>query len=317
MEAAKFVMVHVGQSTVHQRNLQHGIETRSWGFPIRKPWFDQVKPDFALLVTGTNPRQQLGDWLQKSVDMYLFAVQVPVYEGQAPHWPDELASGSIIYPFRMGLEPLGVIENVSLGEDGPLTLSASDAARHSGLERGVGWLADMDPQPLLDLAKIPVDWAKTGSVPLNRAPGFTAEAVKGVKVPKRQQRGAGWMSDPKKRKAVEMHAEDWAVRLYEEAGWTVERVGKPYDLRCTNKAGEERRVEVKGTTGAPTSVELTINEIEHARAAENTVDLFVVSDIKVTPQYVASGGVPLHLKDWEPAEEDLRPRKFEYRLPQS
>ncbi|SFS73109.1 DUF3883 domain-containing protein [Streptomyces sp. ok210] len=317
METATFAMVHVGQSTVHQRNLQHGIETRSWGFPIRKPWFEQVKPDFAVLVTGTNPRQQLNDWVQKMVDMYLFAVQVPVYEGQAPHWPDELATGNIIYPFRMGLEPLGVIENASLGEDGPLTLAASDAARHSGLERGVGWLVDMDPQPLLDLAKIPVNWAETGRVPLNRAPGFTAEAVKGVKVPKRQQRGAGWMSDPKKRKAVEMHAEDWAVRLYESEGWDVERIGKPYDLRCTRKSGEERRVEVKGTTGAPTSVELTINEIEHARAVENTVDLFVVSDIKVTPEYVASGGVPLHLKDWEPSEEDLRPRKFEYRLPQA
>ncbi|MFB8038780.1 DUF3883 domain-containing protein [Streptomyces sp. NPDC056004] len=317
METATFAMVHVGQSTSHQRNLQHGIETRSWGFPIKKLWFDEVKPDFAVLVTGANPRVQLDEWVKGTASLYLFAVQVAVYEGKAPHWPDELASGNILYPYRMGLEPLGVIESAPLGADGPLSLDASDAARHSGLERGVGRLTDMNPQPLLDLAKIPVDWAKTRSVPLNRAPGFTAEAVKGVKTPKRQHRGAGWMSDPKKRKAVEKHAEDWAVRLYEEDGWEVERIGKPYDLRCTRKTGEERRVEVKGTTGAPTSVELTINEIAHARDPENTVDLFVVSDIKVTPDYAASGGVPLHLKDWEPAEEDLRPRKFEYRLPQS
>ncbi|MFD0652483.1 protein NO VEIN domain-containing protein [Streptomyces malaysiensis subsp. malaysiensis] len=102
-------------------------------------------------------------------------------------------------------------------------------------------------------------------------------------------------------------------------GWTVERLGKPYDLHCT-RGGEERRVEVKGTTGAATSVDLTINEVEHARNPQNTVDLFVVSDIKVdmrTGDYTTSGGRVLHLHDWAPADEDLRPRSFEYRLPLS
>lgn len=44
----------------------------------------------------------------------------------------------------------------------------------------------------------------------------------------------------------------------------VKKLGKPYDLRCT-RGTEERHVEVKGTTGAATSVELTINEVLHAR----------------------------------------------------
>jgi hypothetical protein len=81
---------------------------------------------------------------------------------------------------------------------------------------------------------------------------------------------------------------------------------------------EERHVEVKGTTGAPTSVELTINEVLHARDKGNTVDLYVVSDITVdtrTEPYATAEGVLSHFKDWEPAEEDLRPRKYEYRLP--
>lgn len=49
-----------------------------------------------------------------------------------------------------------------------------------------------------------------------------------------------------------------------------------------------------------------------------TVDLYVVSDIKVdtaTDPYTASGGTVSRYPDWEPAEEDLRPRKYEYRLP--
>ncbi|MET8438917.1 DUF3883 domain-containing protein [Streptomyces sp900116325] len=94
-------------------------------------------------------------------------------------------------------------------------------------------------------------------------------------------------------------------------------VGKPYDLRCT-RGTEERHVEVKGTTGAPTSVELTINAVLHARDKDNTVDLYVVSDIKVDTQtdpYTASGNKVTLFTDWEPAEEDLRPRKYEYRIP--
>ncbi|MET4648168.1 anti-sigma28 factor (negative regulator of flagellin synthesis) [Streptomyces atratus] len=80
----------------------------------------------------------------------------------------------------------------------------------------------------------------------------------------------------------------------------------------------ERHVEVKGTTGAPTSVELTINEVEHARDPENTVDLYVVSDIRIeirSGEYKPSAGVVTHRVDWEPADGDLRPRKFEYRIP--
>ncbi|WP_406375689.1 hypothetical protein OG788_39080 [Streptomyces sp. NBC_00647] len=65
-------------------------------------------------------------------------------------------------------------------------------------------------------------------------------------------------------------------------------------------------------------MELTINEVLHARDQNNTVDLYVVSDIKVytrTDPYTATGDTVTHHQDWEPAEEDLRPRKYEYRLP--
>ncbi|MEU9213843.1 hypothetical protein AB0D27_39600 [Streptomyces sp. NPDC048415] len=65
-------------------------------------------------------------------------------------------------------------------------------------------------------------------------------------------------------------------------------------------------------------MELTINEVLPARDKNNTVDLYVVSDIKVdthTDPYTASEARVSHYPDWEPAEEDLRPRKYEYRLP--
>ncbi|MFF8974968.1 protein NO VEIN domain-containing protein [Streptomyces sp. NPDC014995] len=51
----------------------------------------------------------------------------------------------------------------------------------------------------------------------------------------------------------------------------MEKLGKPYDLRCA-RGTEERHVKVKGTTGAATSVELTTSEVLHARDKGNTVD---------------------------------------------
>ncbi|MGW6356670.1 protein NO VEIN domain-containing protein [Streptomyces sp. NPDC055092] len=162
----------------------------------------------------------------------------------------------------------------------------------------------------MELAGIPFD---PEDVPLDKSPGFAAEQVEGKKKPQRRRLPLR----PKRRKAIELRAENHAVAHYEKNGWTVERLGKPYDLRCT-RGTEELHLEVKGTTGAATSVELTINEVLHARDKDNTVDLYVVSDIKVdtcTDPYTASGNKVTLFTDWEPAEEDLRPRKYEYRLP--
>lgn len=220
--------------------------------------------------------------------------------GGAWHWPDEEAERRLKYPQRFGIEPLAKLENIPLGPEGPLTEAGSDAIRRSGTDRGMGKLVQMPAQRLLDLAGIPFDPDEPEDVPLDQSPGFTADQVDGKKKPQRRRRGAGYISDPKKRK-------------------TIEKLGKPYDLRCT-RGTEERHVEVKGTTGAATSVELTINEVLHARDKGNTVDLYVVSDIRVdthTDPYTASGGTVSHYTDWEPAEEDLRPRKYEYRLPET
>jgi hypothetical protein len=317
MKSSTFVMVHVGQSTESQRNLEHGIETLSWGFPEEKPEYKNAQPQFAVLATGASPRIQLEDWLQKTATLYLFQVRGGFYEGTAWHWPDEEAERRLKYPQRFGIEPLAKLENVPLGPNGPLTEAGSDAIRRSGTDRGMGKLVQMPAQRLLELAGIPFDPDDPEDVPLDKSPGFTAEQVEGKKKPQRRRRGAGYISDPKKRKAIEEHAEQLATAHYEERGWTVEKLGKPYDLRCT-RSTEERHVEVKGTTGAATSVELTINEVLHARDKDNTVDLYVVSDIKVdtaTVPYSPSGGTVWHYPDWEPAEEDLRPRKYEYRLP--
>ncbi|MGW0571941.1 protein NO VEIN domain-containing protein [Streptomyces tauricus] len=311
------MLVHVGQAREPRRNLQYGIETRSWGFPEWQPEYRSTRPDFAVLATGVGPRVRLDVWKTNKITLLLFEVRENFYEAHAPHWPDEEAANAIKYPVRFGIEPLAVLHDIRLDGDGPLGMTASDAIRVSGTQRGRGMVVDLDPQPLLDAAGIAVNWFEQRTVALNRTPGFTAEQVKPPTRPKKPSGGAGFILDPKKRKAIELHAEDMAVAHYEREGWTVVRLGKPYDLHCT-RGRQERRVEVKGTTGAATSVDLTINEVEHARDPQNTVDLFVVSDIKVELRagaYTTSGGRVLHLRDWAPADADLRPRSFEYRLP--
>ncbi|WP_434434147.1 protein NO VEIN domain-containing protein [Streptomyces noursei] len=317
---ALFVMIHVGQKVGHQRNLEHGMVTRSWGFPRKPDWYGRQEPDFAVLVTGAAPRVQPGEWEAKFVRMVLCKVQVGLYEGTAPHWPDEVAEERVIYPYRLGLEPLAVLDDVPLGPDGPLSAEASQAARRSGTQQGVGYLVAMDPQPLFDAAGVEADWAADHDVALAATPGVTLEQLEGPNSPRRGRRGAGRQMDPEKRKAVELYAEAKAVTHYQdpERGWTAHKVGKPYDLRL-EREGLERRVEVKGTTGAPTSVELTVNEVFHARDTRHTVDLFIVSDIKVTKTdgaYHCSGGDVLLLEDWQPAEEDLRPTRYQYLVPQ-
>ncbi|WP_432106027.1 DUF3883 domain-containing protein [Streptomyces sp. bgisy091] len=317
MKSSTFVMVHVGQSTESQRNLEHGIETLSWGFPEGKPEYKDARPQFAVLATGASPRVQLETWLQDTATLYLFQVRGGFYEGKSWHWPDEEAEQRLKYPQRFGIEPLAKLDNIPLGPDGPLTEAGSDAIRRSGTDRGMGKLVQMPAQQLLQLAGIPFDPDDPEDVPLDKSPGFTAQQVEGKKKPQRRRRGAGYISDPKKRKVIEEYAESFAIDHYEAEGWTVEKLGKPYDLHCT-RGKEERHVEVKGTTGAATSVELTINEVLHARDKDNTVDLYVVSDIRVdtrTDPYTPSEGTVSHYTDWEPAEADLRPRKYEYRLP--
>ncbi|MEV7288746.1 DUF3883 domain-containing protein [Streptomyces sp. NPDC093252] len=320
MTHESFVLVHVGQSDRSQRNLEFGIESRSWGFPEWRPEYESARPRFAVLATGVGPRVQLDEWLTHRITLVLCEVRGGFHEGRAPHWPDEEAENAVKYPVRFGIEPLVTVHDVPLAASGPLGLEGSDGIRLSGIGRGKGVFRRLDPQPLLDTAKVEVNWEREREIPLDRLRIFPVEQIVAPKAPKgptSRGTGTGFLSDPRKRKAVELHAEDLAAAHYEQRGWTVERVGKPYDLRCV-RAREELRVEVKGTTGAATSVELTANEVTHALDSQHTVDLYVVSDISVVKQgsdYVTSGGNVSHFQNWSPAEKDLRVTKYEYRLP--
>jgi len=137
--------------------------------------------------------------------------------------------------------------------------------------------------------------------------------------------GGGWMSDPERRKAVEMHAVGMASARYASLGFLVEERGKPFDLLCTPTdaclAGAPTvHVEVKGSLGSAATVHLTRNEVADARGdGPWRSDLYIVSGIRLTQcpfgAWVAAGGIARCIEGWCPRDEDLTPTDYSYVVP--
>lgn len=137
-------------------------------------------------------------------------------------------------------------------------------------------------------------------------------------VPASTANGAqGFLRDAAVRQAIELRAVDVAVEHYKGLGATdIEILGKPYDIRLALD-GEERRVEVKGSSSRVDSVFLTKNEVQHARSFEH-VDLFLVESIKyeiVDGQVKATGGESTVWSNWTPENSALEAQQYRYMLP--
>jgi hypothetical protein len=125
------------------------------------------------------------------------------------------------------------------------------------------------------------------------------------------------VQDPILRSAIEMHAVDVAIDYFRDLGGSeFLKLGKPYDVRFMLN-GVERHVEVKGSSLVIETVELTVNEVDHANGYQPT-DLVVVDGIEWTrtgDTVTTAGGRLRVWSDWTPGEDDLSPRKFAYSLP--
>jgi hypothetical protein len=125
------------------------------------------------------------------------------------------------------------------------------------------------------------------------------------------------IQDPVLRKAIEDHAVAQAVTHYRQLGcteWTI--LGKPYDIKLSLN-GEERHIEVKGSSLEVATVELTTNEVTHADDYQPT-DLVVVDGIDWTREedgtISTSGGQLRIWTDWTPEDENLFARTYAYNL---
>ncbi|MFC8045700.1 protein NO VEIN domain-containing protein [Nocardia sp. NPDC057353] len=293
-------------------NVEWGLRKQIWGIPERHGPVVEAPFEWLVICSEVNglphgPRAHADLWRDRaSLTLHIARRDSGVVtEGLLPLWPDELESGEVRYTHRFAISSFAEVAQIAAAELPEDLLQAVSIAHAKPryLE-----LADDDLLRLLEYAGW--DATELPSVPLGQ------DAIPSV--PQRASGGQGFTSDPRKRKAVELHAEDMAIDYLERVeGWTdAVRVGKPYDLKFT-RDGAEKRVEVKGTTGAGSSIFLTVKEVEHARGNETgqPIDLVVVSGIELARSddggYVASGGRLAHYRNYLPADEELRPKQFE------
>lgn len=165
-----------------------------------------------------------------------------------------------------------------------------------------------DPYQVVGLG-LPVDWHDGFFTFVSYKPGSQAGAG---------GEHTGRIADAILRGAIETHAVDLAMNHYRELGYAVTDVGatQSYDVLAIHE-GEELHIEVKGSTGTAAAVELTTNEVTHARAGIPT-DLAVVDEIKWTRSddgsIQTSGGRYRSWRNWQPAEEDLTASRYRYQL---
>ncbi|MFD9703746.1 protein NO VEIN domain-containing protein [Lentzea sp. NPDC059081] len=127
----------------------------------------------------------------------------------------------------------------------------------------------------------------------------------------------GRLQDVALRLAVERYSVDMAKEHYLGLGATqIDELGKPYDLRVLG-IGPERHVEVKGSTSWRAEIELTVNEVRHAR--NHPTDLVVVDRIHAVNDGLGgwdlSGGELRVWSDWSPEDDRLTPTRYCYTLP--
>jgi Domain of unknown function (DUF3883) len=127
---------------------------------------------------------------------------------------------------------------------------------------------------------------------------------------------AGFQSNPRIRRAIEMYAMGRAEEHLRKLGYKPQDMHKTksYDFSC-NVSGTELYVEVKGTQDNGSSVSLTPKEVEHAQKHQNSA-LFIVHSVKVEGKRnpVVSGGKEVFLHPWDISTGALKPHGYVYTL---
>lgn len=168
----------------------------------------------------------------------------------------------------------------------------------------------------------PIDRVTRSDIPSATQPEITRaerEVAKAAGRPakERQKAGQGFASDQAAKVTVEAHAMNAALAHYQALGDVVDTSRtESYDY-VIDIGGETWHVEVKGTTGDPTQVLLTPNEVTHAEQYPHTA-LFILSNITVVRgpdgTLTASGGRATVFHPWSLDADRLTPIGFKYRV---
>ncbi len=130
--------------------------------------------------------------------------------------------------------------------------------------------------------------------------------------------GQGFGLTADERAVVELWAMKVVSKHFTNREWLVQDVSatSPYDFLCSRATGEQRRVEVKGTTGGPEVVLLTRNEVIAAQADPESAALAIVHGITLDRDGMhASGGTLMLISPWHVDERALSPIAYRYQVP--
>ena len=130
--------------------------------------------------------------------------------------------------------------------------------------------------------------------------------------------GQGFGLTAAEKKVVELHAVKLAIEHLTMLGYTeIEDVGdkESFDLRALSSE-KQINVEVKGSTGAASSVILTKNEVSFQKDAYPLNGLFVVSNIELTrgEKISAQGGDIQFISPWLIDESSLNAISYQYQI---
>ncbi|ABM10741.1 hypothetical protein AAur_pTC20007 (plasmid) [Paenarthrobacter aurescens TC1] len=130
--------------------------------------------------------------------------------------------------------------------------------------------------------------------------------------------GQGVQMDPDLRKAIENAAQDRLMRHYRDDGWHVAdtRHNRPYDAVAV-KGSEMLFLEAKGTQSRGETVIVTRNEVANARQHPGLCIMGVWSGMRLVDGVVDPEAGAFRLLAFEPDDDALRPRDFDWTLPAS
>lgn len=134
---------------------------------------------------------------------------------------------------------------------------------------------------------------------------------------RRPSRGAGFRQSKEERDLIEAYAVEMASSHYLADGWTVKKVGAPFDLELT-RGSERWTVEVKGTTSMGEAVVLTRGEVEHHEKAFPNNALVVVRGIELvrsTSTTKVTGGQLREIQPWHISPHALKVISYKYEVP--
>ena len=126
-------------------NFSHGMAKGVWGFQkVRAAAslnFDAISPgDLVIFGTGfkhpngSSPRKPSDEYLEGAAEeLVLGQVTKPVFQAKSLEWPDEVAIGQVLYPFRFNFHVAAKFQRVDYRRLNPLV---AEGFRLSALRQG-------------------------------------------------------------------------------------------------------------------------------------------------------------------------------------